>query len=341
MNSIPYSVKTVYGYSKHLTGVTPRGDSSYFPTLSKHFEKSPIPIERKITARTMVFNINSIVGPWPFVMHGLKPDDAKYLQQKIGFTKLSGRIPLAGKPEAVVSAPVANNLSLKIGDTLLNPNNDKNYSPFPVKVVGILEGGSWFAFTSYEYLAQNHFPPIDVMILCCKDLRTQRQLDAWTTSSLQGERALTFTYPQLEKDTEATFVTLFKILNFVIGLLVIVITIMMGMLINIYLGQRITEFGLLQAIGHTKSKLTKRTMIESAIVVIIGWLLGVLFSIVMLKLVQLSFFDPRGYYINPFDPISYLYTFPVPIAILVVSAFTVSQKFKHFDPISVIERRIL
>lgn len=341
MNSIPLSVKNVYGYSRFITGATPRGDISYFPKLQAHFKTSPIPIERTIIARTMIFNVNSIVGPWPFVMYGLHATDIAYLTNKIGFKKLNGRLPLPGKPEAVISQSVARNLSLGIGDVLLKPDDDKNYSPFEVKIVGVLEGDEWFAFTSYDYLAQNHYPPIDVLILSCKTLKEQRTLDEWTEKSLQGEKAMTFTYPQLEKDTEATFTTLFKILNFVIGLLVIVITIMMGMLINIYLSQRVAEFGLLQAIGFTRRSLVKRAIVEAVLVVVVGWVLGILATMGLLGIVRTALMSPRGFYIDPLDSMAYSYTIPVPIAIVLVAALTVFIRFKRFDPITVIERRIL
>lgn len=341
MNSIPLSVKNVYGYSRFLTGATPRGDISYFSKLQAHFQKSPVPIERTIIARTMIFNINSIVGPWPFVMHGLQTKDFAYITNKIGLLKLNGRLPAPGMPEAVITRPVARNLSLKLGDVLLNPDDDKNYSPKKVRIVGIYEGDEWFALTSYQYLASNHFPPIDVLILFCRTIQEQRSLDAWTESSLKGERAMIFTFPQLEKDTEASFATLFKILNLVIGLLVIVITIMMGMLINIYLSQRVSEFGLLQAIGFTRKSLVKRAIYEAMLVVFIGWILGILITMGLLGIVRGVLMAPRGFYIDPFDSMAYYYTIPVPIAIVLVAALTVYIRFKRFDPITVIERRIL
>ena len=86
MNSIPLSIQTVYGYSRYITGATPRGDMSFFPDLKRHFDQSPLPIERKFTCRTLVFNIRSIVGPWPFVLYGMHGEDIEYVAGKIGPT---------------------------------------------------------------------------------------------------------------------------------------------------------------------------------------------------------------------------------------------------------------
>jgi putative ABC transport system permease protein/lipoprotein-releasing system permease protein len=340
MNSIPLSVRNVYGYSKHITGATPRGDMSYFPELKEHFEKSPIPIERTIIARTVLFNVRSIVGPWPFVLHGISNADATYLVEKIGLKLTSGRFPEPGQPEAVISERVARNLGLSLGDVLLRPDDEKNYSPFEVKVVGILAGSEWFAFTSYEYLKENHFPPVDVLIFATPNLSEQRKLDAWAEESLRSQRALVFTFPSLERDTEETFRILFKILNVVVALLVTVITLMMAMLINIYLSQRIVEFGLLQAIGFTQSKLIKRAIYEASLVVAIGWLFGVVSACALLSVIRSVLMDPKGFYIDPLDPVAYAYSIPVPIAILAAAAATVWWRFRKFDPISVVERRV-
>lgn len=341
MDSIPLSVSKVYGYSRYLTGATPRGDVSFFPVLKEHFERSPISIERTVVGRTVIFNVESIVGKWPFVLHGITNDDAEYIIKKAGLGRLHGRLPTPGAPEAVITEPIARNLNLRIGSVLLRPDDEKNYSPQTVRVVGICDGDEWFAFSSYEYLKENHFPPVDVLMVFAPNQREQRSLDRWAEESLKGKKAVVFTYPTLEKETAETFDILFQILNLVVALLVSVITLMMGMLINIYLGQRVAEFGLLQAMGFTKRRLARRAFVEALIVVLFGWILGIAVAWCLLFLVKGTLMDPRGFYINPLDAKAYLYSLPVPIAILFAAAVTVFWRFRRFDPISVIERRIV
>jgi hypothetical protein len=341
MNSIPLSIETVYGFSRYLTGVSTRGDAAEIPALEKHFESSPVPIEKQIRCRTTIFNVKSIVGPWPFVLYGLKSEDVPYVVRKFGLGDLQGRLPAAGEPEAAITSQIAINLDLGIGDVLLTPDDDRNYSPYPVKIVGIYESSEWLAFSSYGYLAVNHFPPIDVFLLFAENQQLQRELDTWSEESLKGERAVVFTYPSLQRDTRDTFKTLFKILNVVVGLLVVVIAIMMAMLVNIYLTQRIVEFGLLQAIGITKRQLMARAIKEVSLVVVIGWLLGALLVYTLLSIIKAQLMDPRAYALNPIDPVSYGYTLSVPIVILGAAAITVWYRFKVFDPIAVVERRVV
>jgi hypothetical protein len=341
MNSIPLSIETVYGFSRMLTGVTTRGDAAEIPALEALFETSPVPIEKQIRCRNTIFNVKSIVGPWPFVLYGFKSEDVGYVVQKFELGAIEGRLPAAGEPEVALTSQLATNLNLEIGDALLSPDDDRNYSPFPVKVVGIFESSEWMAFTSYGYLAVNHFPPIDVFLLFAQNQEMQRKLDFWTEESLRGERAVVFTYPSLQRDTRETFRTLFKILNVVVGLLVVVIAIMMAMLVNIYLTQRIVEFGLLQAIGITKKQLMARAIKEVSLVVVIGWVLGALLVYTLLSVIKVQLMDPRAYALNPVDPVAYGYTLSVPAVILAAAAITVWYRFKVFDPIAVVERRVV
>jgi hypothetical protein len=341
MSSIPLSIKKVYGYSRFLTGATTRGDMSLFPELLKRFENAPIPIEKKIACRTMAFNVKSLVGNWPFFLHGFHEEDMKYIIQKMGFTNYEGKLPKIGEPEAFVTEPVARNLDLSLGGILLSPNDEQNYSPKIVRVVGIAKSEEWFALTSYDYLKQNHFPPVDVLMVFATTQNDQRKLDQWTENELQDIRARAYTYPQLEKETTENFKTLFRILNLVIAMLVIVVTLMMGMFVNIYLSQRTTEFGLLQALGYTRKSLISRALSEASLMVITGWILGVTATFTVLSMIKTYLMQPRGYYIDPLDLTSYGYTLPVPIAILFVAVITVWFHFKDFDPINVVERRIV
>jgi ABC-type lipoprotein release transport system permease subunit len=342
INSIPYSIRTIYQYTRQTLAVTPRGDASQTPKFVAEIRKSsPVPLERLILARAAGTQVNSIVGKWPFAVIALKQDDMRYWLDRQGVPKVVGRLPAKGAPEAMISLPVARNLNLKIGDALLKPDDNEGYSPFPVKVVGIAQTDVWLMMGSYEYVKENHFPDVDAMLAFAKDLKSQEKLDRWAEEAFKGERAQIFAYHQLEKQTEEMFSILYKILNVVIGTLVLVITLMMGMLINIYLSQRIVEFGLLQALGYTKGQLLARVMRETMSVVVVGWLLGVLAAYSLLLLTKRWLMDPKAFALDPLDPGAFLYTVPIPVAILLVATFTVVGRFRKFDPVSVVERRLV
>ncbi|HEY0868363.1 MAG TPA: FtsX-like permease family protein [Fimbriimonas sp.] len=342
IDSIPYSIRTIYSYSELMLGLGPRGDMSLTPKLVKTVrEESPVPLDKVVLCRASSAMVRSIVGKWPFVVLGFEQDVMPYYLERMGSKSLQGRLPRPGAPEAVISEPVARNRNLKLGDALLGPEDNDNYSPQEVKVVGIAQTDRWVMFTNVEYQRMNHFPPIDVALVFAKNLRDQRKLDKWAEERFKGDRAQIFAYHQIEEQTEEMFGTLYKILNIVIGTLVLVITFMMGMLMNIYQSQRLIEFGLLQAIGYTRKQLLRRVWLESFAVIVAGWILGVLLAYGMLTVVDRVLMEPNAFALDTFDPVAYAYTVPLPFAILIVALMTVVLRFRKFDPVSVVERRLV
>ncbi len=342
INSIPYSIRTIYSYSKNVLGVTPRGDPEMTPKIEKDIrEQSPYPIERIIRCRASGAQVKSIVGKWPFVVLGMKREDLEYFLKKLGAERVEGRLPEAGQPEVVISEPVARNLGLELGDNLLSPDTQEMYSPLPVKVVGIAQTTEWLMFNDITYQQENHFPPIENVLVFGKDLETQDKIDRWAYEEFRGERAQVLAYFQLEENTQEMFSILYRILDVVIGTLVLVITFMMGMQMNIYQSQRLVEFGLLQAIGYTKRQLIQRVFLETAIVIVSGWLLGVGSALLLLNVVKRILMDPRAFALNTLDQVSILYTVPIPIAITIVAVLTVTRRFRKFDPVGVVERRLV
>jgi ABC-type lipoprotein release transport system permease subunit len=341
IDSIPLSIRTIYAYTMESVGVTPRGDNSNTPRLLKVIEKeSPVPIERVAICRASSSEVQSIVGKWPFVVLGLGQDDLKYFLTRQHTTSIEGRIPTPGEPEAIISEPVARNLGLHIGSTVLGPNLN-SYSPFNVKVVGIAKTDRWLILDTIEYQRANHFPPVDLAMVFAKNLKDQDVLDHWAVKRFKGQRALIYTFYKVEKETKEMFQTLFLILNVVITMLVLVITMMMAMLINIYQNQRLVEFGLLQAIGFTKRQLITRCLLENVVIVLIGWGVGLAAAIGVLTWLRHVLMEPHSFALDVWDPLAYKYTIPVPITILAVAVGTVLWRFRKFDPVAVVERRLV
>ena len=342
MDSIPYSIKVIYSYSATALGITPRGD----PELTPKFEhiirtECPYPIQRIVTCRAAGAQVKSIVGKWPFVVLGLSQEDMRYYLHRLGAEDINGRLPEPGAAEVVISEPVARNRNLKLGSALLSPEDSDNYSPYKVKVVGIAKTTEWIMVSDVEYLRENHFPPIDFLMVFAPDKATQGKLDHWAEKRFKGLRAQIFAYHLLEKDTNDMFSILYRILDVVIGTLVLVITIMMGMLMNIYQSQRLVEFGLLQALGYTKRQLLRRVTVEALLVIVGGWAVGLLLAYTLLNVVKVTLMDPSAFAIDTLDPVAYTYTIPIPIAIFCAALLTVWLRFRNFDPVGVVERRLV
>lgn len=342
MNSIPLSVRTIYSYSRFSLGVSPRGDQSQLDAILERLDQgTPVPIEKSIVCRANTAVVDSIVGKWPFVVFGFEQDDMRYYVQKLGGRLVEGHYPVVGQPQAVVSRPVATNLHLGIGDELLGPEQPDSYSPKSVRIVGIVDSPEWMMFVPIEYHRESHFPPVDVLLVFTGNLADQQVLDQWALNEFKGERARLYAFSELETQTESAFRTLYTILNVVIGSLVVVLTIMMGMLMNIYQSQRTQEFGLLQALGYRKRAILSRVLSEIVVVLAGSWLFGVVLAFVLLTIVKAQLFDPRAYALDPYEASTYLYSTPVPVMIFLVAALDFVVRLKRFDPVGVVERRLV
>lgn len=342
INSIPLSIKTIFSYSKRYAGVTPRGDFSMTPVLKETIEaETPVALDRVMTVRGVDFEVRSIVGNWPFVALAMDQEDMRYYVDILGSRGMEGRYPEPGAAEVLVSSPLARNLGLSIGDVLLGPEKPEGYSPKEVRVVGVVDSTEWMAVIPIEYQRENHFPPIDALLVFAKEPGEQGAFDAWATERFKGERARLYTFAELEKQADQMFSILYQILNVIIGTLVVVITLMMGMLMNIHLGQRVQEFGLLQALGYTRKKILSRVLTETALVVAGGWAFGLAVAFGLLNLVKGWLMDPNAFALDPADQRAYLYTVPIPIAIFAVAVLTIVLRFSKFDPVGVVERRLV
>lgn len=342
LNSIPLSIRTIYSYSQEGLGITPRGDTNLTPKIVEEVRRdAPVPLERVMVCRASSSVIRSIVGKWPFIVLGLTQEDMRFYLARQHTTSIIGRLPAPGAAEALISEPISRNLNLRIGSTLLGPKNSDNYSPHEVKVVGIAQTDRWIMIDPIEYQRANHFPPVDFAMIFARNREDKVKLDFWADKRFRGRRAQVFAYHLLEKDTNQNFATLYQILNVVIATLVLVITLMMGLLINIYQSQRLVEFGLLQAIGHSRRKLISRVIAESALFVTSGWLLGILSAYLLLLLVKHQLMDPNAWALNTLDTKALVYTVPAPLAIFGVAILTVFLRFRKFDPVGVVERRLV
>ena len=352
IDSIPESIRSTYSYSRLMLGISPRGDSMETPKLiADIMSHSPIPIDRAMVCRASSSEVDSIVGKWPFVMLGLGQEDMRYYLRRMGVTHIQGRMPRPGAPEALVSTPVAKNLHLIVYDptapfklrnqsVILSPDKQNSYSPKFVHVVGIADTPEWVMLNSIEYQRAYNFPPVDLGLAFARNARDQNTLDHWAAKRFQGKHAQIYAYFQIEQNTKSMFHTLYTILDVVIATLALVITFMMGMLMNIYQTQRLVEFGLLQAVGYTRWQLLRRVFFESAIVVVFGWVLGVFASMGLLSVANALLMAPHAFSIAAFDRTACYYTVPLPVAILLVAGFTVWLRFRRFDPVSIVERRL-
>jgi len=341
VNSVDLTVTTIYNYTKVMTMVIPQRDSLSVDQGDINVAKNDSATAKVIHAEGFFMNINTVFGAVPFIAVGVPTQDRDYLIA-LGHDKLvAGRMPIPGRAEAVLSEGLVRNKRLKLGDIVAGPKDTGGVAgaPVPVKLVGILDGPTWIAFTSPEFCsaALPLMPTFEIVTSKQPDDLPvlSRRLDK--TEDLSKVQLLS--YHILVEQMRSSLDSMYLIMGLVNAMVIFVVALMSGMLSNIYFTQRITEFATLSAIGIKRSLLLWHAVSETAILSSVGWVIGLFVSWGIMSALRGTLFEPRGMLINPHDMVAYLYTIPIPVMITLFAIVTISLRLSKLDPVTIIERR--
>jgi ABC-type antimicrobial peptide transport system permease subunit len=132
---------------------------------------------------------------------------------------------------------------------------------------------------------------------------------------------------------------LLSLLAAVESLIAIVAAFALAALNYIFFTQRREEFGILHAVGRARPWLVLRTLKETGSAVAIAWLIGAGVCVVGLVYAQAHVYAPMGLSLDFFNPAPWLFTLPIPLAVVAASVGTIARMLSRLDPVSVIERR--
>lgn len=347
-NAIDRTILTIYGYTNHFTYVIPQRVTLRVPPDQLAIVRRDPRVDRVMEASLFFTNIKTVMGQLPFVVLGLGQSDRSYLLGRVGATLKEGRMPAEGMPEAVLSEPIARNKNIKIGDVIAGPEDEGGIagSPVAVRCVGIFKSRVWLAMTTKSFCDNTFLTaprstifttknPADLFVIN-EELMPAAKKNA---GKLSRAKVLVLSRQNLISQLRDGLSTLFLIMGFVNGTVIFVIALMSGMLSNIYFTQRISEFAVLAAVGHQRGALVWRVVKETALLTVVGWVLGVSVSYLFLSAFRYSVFEPKGLFVNPLDWFAYRYTLPIPFSITFFAVGTVGLRLLRFDPVTIIERR--
>ena len=119
----------------------------------------------------------------------------------------------------------------------------------------------------------------------------------------------------------------------------VVTTVALATLNYISVSQRRSELGVLSALGHGNWRLVWRLLRETALTTGAAWGISIALCCVGMLAFQFGVFVPLGLRLNVINPIPWLFTLPIPIAVLAATSGTVARTLSKLDPVSIIERR--
>jgi ABC-type antimicrobial peptide transport system permease subunit len=279
-------------------------------------------------------------------IYGVSEADLAILLELFGMRVREGRLPLPRSNEIVLSAAIAANRDLHVGDVIGGETDSGDTFvvdnlPTEMTVVGILAPDRpWVGFASYEYLDSHELTSSRGPRLLIIPHKEQKQaLDNWLETSVDSTQTRIITHATEESEyremTTATIFT-FGVLECMIAA---VAAVALATLNHIFFTQRKEEFGILNAVGRSRLWLVWRTMKETGGVVGVAWVVGAVLCGIGLLGMQDLVYGPRGLTLDFFSLAPWLLTMPLPITVFLVSAGTIAQMLRKLDPVTVIERR--
>ena len=348
-NAIDLTVRTIYRYTEYFTYVLPQQRFREVPEAQRKIVESDPRIERTMEGAFFLCNIKTVMGRLPFVVLGVPEDDRDYLMQRMETPLIAGRLPAEGMPEAVLSEPMVENKKLKLGDNVVSPTEVGGMAtaaPVPVKLVGILKGPVWVGFTSRSFCTSYFLLNPRCTLYTWKDVNQRDALNRAmmpvtdkSKGKLSPNEVQLLSKENLITEVRESLESLYLIMGVVTAAVIFAITLMSGMLANIFFTQRLSEFGVLAAIGYSRPSLIGRVLAETALLNVAGWIVGAASTALLMRFLGESVFRSRGLFLDPFDLDAYAHTIPVPICITLFSVVTIAYRLVKLDPVTIIERR--
>ena len=282
-------------------------------------------------------------------VYGVAEDELSILIDLFGMHLVDGRLPRARSNEIVISEAVARNRGLRVGDTIGRPIQEREEVdpmiaddiPIEMVVVGLLSPDDlWLGLASFEYLESHELTssrPVHLLVLPAEGRKGE--LDAWLEESVASAQTDVDTYGGQRREFRQLTQSMLLLFAAVESIIALVAAIALATLNHIFFTQRREEFGTLHALGRSRPWLVLRTVKETGSAVAVAWLTGAAVCVVGLVCAQATIYAPRGLSLDFFNPVPWIFTLPIPLAVIVGGAGTIARTLSRLDPVAVIERR--
>jgi ABC-type antimicrobial peptide transport system permease subunit len=281
---------------------------------------------------------------------GVTMDDMDYLVELYGLDLAKGRLPHPNTNEVVIPWAAAKNRDLHVGDVIghrdLPIYPQAPTLPSELVISGIFGQAKdpaeevWLSFMSQEFLDGYRSDwRTELSLIVVPKAGQKETLDAWLESQIAGERRIVLTYGRQQAVMqEGMNMALFS-LSLMESIIAVVAALALAGLNYVFVTQRQAEFGVLNALGLNRLHLVWRVVRESLFTTSAAWLIGLLGCGGILIYLQYGLYVPSGLRIDFFNVTPWLFTLPVPLAVLIVSAGAVAWALSKLDPVAIIERR--
>jgi hypothetical protein len=343
-------MKPDYEYLRYVGEVAPGIENAVDPGVAAQIRSHPA-VVRVIQTVPLWVGVTVPPGGGSEVnVYGVSEGDLPVLMDLFDVQLVEGRMPRPRSNEIVISRVTALNRGLRVGDTIGRPVQERSGEdnpliaddiPIEMVIVGLLSRDDlWLGFTSLEYLQSHELTASrSPRLLVVPAEKRKGELDAWLEGSVASAQTRVYTYDAERRDFEEIMRLIMLLFAAVESIIAVVAAVALAALNYIFFAQRREEFGILHAIGRSRPWLVFRTVKETGSAVGLAWLVGAVVCVLGLIGFQALIYTPRGLNLDFFSFAPWLFTLPIPLAVIAVGAGTIARTLRKLDPVTVIEGR--
>jgi len=345
-------------YTSHATIISPGFTYSEIPPdVAAEIRTHPT-VAHVIPVKTlsMVINVPMYGELASLPVYAVREQDLPILLDVYGLRLEKGELVQPRTGQVVLTSALARNRNLALGDEIGHPVNERDGMPTELMVAGLLESTGpalveragydvppmprWAGFASYEYVdSHERYAGTPTHMLVIPVEGRASEMEAWLQETIASPRveieALSTSYRRWEG--------LVQISQTIADIGIVILTVAAGLALTIlnyiFVTQRRDEFGVLHAVGHSRAALIARSLRESVSITAVAWLVGAAICIAGVFYAQAALYAPLGTSVDFADFTPWLFTLPIPLAVVVTSAGAIGWALSRLDPVTIIERR--
>lgn len=321
------------------TLVFPKRESRLPRALIQEIATHPA-TERLIDSRNCFVRVKTLIGPMPFNLRAAKPEEIDYLLRRVNARLKEGALPRPGTSEVALHENIMKANGWSIGREFGIDVDEDDWMPGRFRVVGVLEGPTPIGVCSFEFLnnpLQYAFSAKlwERVVAVAKPGRIG-ELNAFLRSRKDVK---VYDKTRAVDDVVQGFDRIILVFRFISITLIVVVSFVVGLLNNIFFAQRIDEFAVLLAIGHTKRRLFRMVFGETAIMMTLSWAIGLALGLGLFAAFRSMVLLPRGIPIPFWHAGPLLVSLSLPVVAQIFAVVTVLGRLRRIDPVQIIERR--
>jgi len=337
LDAIP--MRANVSYIAKLSRVSPTG-GALDPTVVSQVQTHP-DVARTIPDNGLRISLPSLLGTDSQRLLGVSPENAQYLMQHCGLRLKEGRMFEPRSTEFVLSEEVARALDLELGSEIGRAIDQNYYEAVsaPLVLVGILEGDPSaslrtspavntgpsvrLGFVSAEYLNSHElYAPRATSLLVVAKAGRKAAVDSFLETTISSKYTEVETFALVASFTKVMRVGVYVIFGVVNSVVAVAVAFVVGIINRIAITSRLSEFGLLHALGRSKKHLIRRLTLETAAVAGIGCLIGLGIALAIMSWLKNSLFYNLGMELDLLNLAPLCFVLPIP---LIVVALTLSS----------------